>query len=248
MKSILVAISTMTSLPLSPKNWTEMELKKSVAFYPLVGAFIGGVLVLICKIPLIHDLKTLLLLLFWVLITAAFHLDGLSDCLDGFFGGNTSEDRRRIMKESSIGAFGVTGITMALLFKFVLLTHLLSEGTSWKWLLLVPIAARWSVTFACTVFKAPPADTGLGSQVVGLSAPWFAASSALTLTIGIWLLKVPGLESILLAATMALIIGFLSRSRIGGLTGDGMGAIIELNEVSLLFIACLAQPKPLIVF
>ncbi len=174
MKSLLVALSTLTALPVSPDQWTERELKQSVAFYPLVGALIGGLLVLAGKIPAAHDLKSLFLVLLWVLVTAAFHLDGLSDCLDGFFGGKTPEERRHIMKDPAIGAFGVTGIALALLFKYVLLTHLLSQGETWKWLLLqIPIAARWAVTLACALFKAPPGDRGLGSQVLGLPAPWF---------------------------------------------------------------------------
>ncbi len=244
MKSLLVALSTLTALPLSPKEWTDKDLKQSVVFYPLVGTLIGGLLVLAGKMPMAHDLKALLLLLLWVAITVAFHLDGLSDCLDGFFGGKTPEERRRIMKDPTIGAFGVTGIALDLLFKYVLLTHLLAEGENWKWLLLVPIAARWAVTLACLLFKAPSGDKGLGSQVLGLPAPWFAASTVATLAIGIGLLKTQGVESILIAAAVALAVGFLSRSRVGGLTGDGMGAIVELSEVSLLFMACLAMAKP----
>jgi adenosylcobinamide-GDP ribazoletransferase len=244
MKSLLVAISTLTCLPLSPDQWTDKDLKQSVAFYPLVGALIGGLLVLADQIPMAHDLKALLLLLLWVAITAAFHLDGLSDCLDGFFGGKTPDERRRIMKDPHIGAFGVTGIALALLFKFILLTHLLSNGESWKQLLFIPLAARWAVTLACALFKAPPGDKGLGSQVLGLPAPWFAASTVVTLAIGIGLLKIQGAESVLLAAAIALAVGFLSQSRIDGLTGDGMGAVVELSEASLLFMACLALAKP----
>jgi adenosylcobinamide-GDP ribazoletransferase len=244
MKSLLVAISTLTCLPLSPDQWTQGDLKRSVAFYPLVGAFIGGLLVLTDKISINHDLKALLLLLVWVVITAAFHLDGLSDCLDGFFGGKTPEERRFIMKDPHIGVFGVTGIALTLLFKYVLLGHLLSNGENWKWLLVIPVAARWAVTLVCALLKAPPGDKGLGSQVLGLPVPWFAASTVLALAIGIGLLKIPGLEAFLLAAGVALCVGFLSQSRIGGLTGDGMGAIVELSEVSLLFMACLAEARP----
>jgi adenosylcobinamide-GDP ribazoletransferase len=239
MKALLVAFSTLTPLPLSPKKWTEKELKLSVAFYPLAGAFIGGLLALAWKISLSQDLKALFLLLLWIVATASFHLDGLSDCLDGFFGGRTPQERRRIMKDPHIGAFGVTGIALVLLFKYVFLTHFLSDGEAWKWLALIPMAARWAVTFACTLFKSPKGDKGLGSHLIGLPAPWFAVSTVLCLVLALTLLKVPGLEAFLLAAAIALGIGFLSQSRIRGLTGDGMGAIIEVTEVSLLFLACL---------
>jgi cobalamin synthase len=82
-------------------------------------------------------------------------------------------------------------------------------------------------------------NQGLGSQVLGLSAPFFAAASLLSLAAGIALLKIQGLEVFLLAGTISLAVGFFSQSRIGGLTGDGMGATIELNEVACLFFAVL---------
>lgn len=243
LNALRIAFSTLTLFPVSPKTWKETEVKASVAFYPLVGALLGGLLALLAQIHLSHDLKSLLLLLFWVIATAAFHLDGLSDCLDGFFGGANPEERKRIMKDPSIGAYGVTGILLALLFKYVLISHLLSGEESWRWLILIPLAARWAVTLACTVFKAPPGDKGLGSQVVGLSAPFFASATVFTLVLGFGLLKVPALEAILLAAALSLAAGFFSQSRIQGLTGDGMGATIELTEIGLLFLACLLPGK-----
>ena len=239
LKAFLISFSTLTLLPLSPKEWKTADLKNSVAFYPLVGGSLGGLLALAGKIHLAHELKTPLLLLLWVMITAAFHLDGLADCCDGFFSGKTPEDRRRIMKDPMIGAYGVTGIVLTLLFKFSLLSRLLTEGDNWKWLILIPLAARWAVTLACTVFKAPPGDGGLGSQVVGLAAPWFAASTVLSLVAAIALLNLQGLEVFLLAGLTTLAVGFFSQTRIKGLTGDGMGAIIELSEVLGLFWAVL---------
>lgn len=235
LKAILVSFSTLTLLPLSPKEWKTEDIKKSVAFYPLVGGLLGGLLALVSRIHLAHDLKTPLLLLLWVVITAVFHLDGLADCCDGFFGGKTPEERRRIMKDPMIGAYGVTGIVLSLLFKYSLLSRLLVEGDAWKWLILMPLAARWAVTLSCTVFKAPPGDQGLGSQVVGLSASWFAADTLLSLAAGIALLKLQGVEIFVLTGLMALAVGFFSQSRIKGLTGDGMGATIELSEVLGLF-------------
>jgi len=104
------------------------------------------------------------------------------------------------------------------------------------------------VTLSCVVFKAPVGDKGLGSQVVGLPAPLFAASTVFTLAMGIALLKTPALEGFLLAAAVALMVGFFSQSRIGGLTGDGMGATIELTEMGLLFFTCLAITKGLLPF
>lgn len=239
LKALWIALSTLTPLPVSPKDWKDSELKASVAFYPWVGALLGGFLALAFQIHLAHELKAPLILLLWVLGTAAFHLDGLADCCDGFFGGKTPEQRRRIMKDPSIGAYGVTGIALDLIFKYGLLSRLLADGDGWKWLILIPLAARWSVTLSCAVFKAPPGDSGLGSQVVGLAPAGFAATTLLSLAAGFFLLKIQSLEVFLVAGLAALGVGFLSQSKIKGLTGDGMGATIELGEVASLFLAVL---------
>jgi adenosylcobinamide-GDP ribazoletransferase len=152
------------------------------------------------------------------------------------------------MKDPAIGSYGITGIVLVLLFKYSLLSRLLVEEDNWKWFLLIPLAARWAVTLSCAVFKAPVGDQGLGSQVVGLSAPWFAATTLLSLAAGITLLKLQGLEAFLAAGVIALAVGFLSQSKIKGLTGDGMGATIELAEVGLLFLACLTLNKGFLSF
>ena len=243
LNALLLAFSTLTLLPVSPKDWKEGDVRLSVAFYPLVGAGLGGLLALLFKIHLAHDLKIILILLLWVLATAAFHLDGLSDCLDGFFGGKDPDDRRRIMKDPTIGAYGVTGIALTLTFKIMLLSHLLTEGDYWRPLILIPLAARWGVTLACTIFQAPPGDKGLGSQVIGLESSYFAASTILSLAGGWALLQAPSLEYFLAAGSVAVGVGFLSKSRIQGLTGDGMGAIIEISEVVLIFLACAILSK-----
>jgi len=235
-----IAFSTLTLLPVSPKDWKEGNVKNSVAFYPLVGALLGGLLALLSQIHLNHSLLPLLVLLTWVVGTAAFHLDGLADCCDGFFGGKTPEDRRRIMKDSTTGAYGVTGIVLDLLFKYGLVSGILAAGEAWKTLLLVPLAARWAVTLSCAVFKAPPGDKGLGSEVMGLPAPLFAVTTLLSLAAGIALLRLQGLILFLIAGLVALGVGFLSQSKIKGLTGDGLGSTIELSEAACLFFAVLS--------
>ena len=239
MKPLWIALSTLTPLPVSPKDWKGSDVKASVAFYPLVGALLGGLLALASQTHIPHELKAIILLLLWVAGTAAFHLDGLADCCDGFFGGKSPEERRRIMKDPATGSYGVTGIVLDLIFKYSLLLRLLAEGEGWKWLVLIPLAARWSVTLSCAVFKAPPGDSGLGSQVVGMPSSWFAASTLLSLAAGFFLLKVQSLGIFLVAGLVALGLGFLSQSRIKGLTGDGMGATTELSEVAGLFLAVL---------
>jgi len=184
----------------------------------------------------------LVLLFTWVLVTGAFHLDGLGDCLDGFFGGKDPQDRRRIMKAPDLGTYGLTGIALVLIAKTVLLIRLMGEGDQTYWLLAIPVAARWALCLSCSLFRSPEGDSGLGSTVIGHSFPILLIGSltAMAFSIPLHLLSL-GLFGI--AAAISLGVGLLSQQKIGGLTGDGLGATVELTETALLFFACLNSSR-----
>lgn len=249
MNPLRIAFATLTLLPIPVARVSPTDLKRSVVFYPLVGAFLGFSFFLLYLLPLRADLQALVILATWVLMTGAFHLDGLGDCLDGWFGGKDIQDRLRIMKAANLGTYGMTGIALVLLFKYVLLAHLLDKtgqdpftykDPSGFWLLAVPVAARWGVCLACRFAHAPLGNRGLGSQVLGLSNGGFLAATLLAIPFGISL-KWPFLGVFGIAAAVALGVSALSRSRIGGLTGDGLGAIIEWSEVGILFFSCVVH-------
>lgn len=243
MKSLFLALSTLTCLPIPKGKTTLSQLKNSVIFYPIAGLFIGSLLALVSKVPLSTNLQALLALVSWVLLTLAFHLDGLGDCLDGWFGGKNTKERRRIMKDSALGVYGVTGIALVLIFKYVLLEHLFTKNDAWCWLIAIPAAARFSVVLACLIASPPKGDKGLGSQVMGLSFPSFMVSALLLLPLA-FLIKWQFTWILILALGVSFLIVRLSKNRIGGLTGDGMGTMIEVSEVCLLFLACLRSIQP----
>lgn len=247
MMSFWVAFSTLTLIPMPAANPTPGDLKRSVVFYPLVGMALGLVFYSIHQISFSTDLQALVILLLWVGLTGALHLDGLGDCLDGWFGGHTPQERQRIMKAADLGTYGVVGIALTLLAKYVLLNHLIAQDhveffttfhRAGLWLIAIPTAARWAVSFACFIAKAPAGNHGLGSQVMGISTLLFAFATLLGI-VGCAALKTEGLLVLGLALIVAWGVSRYSRSMIGGLTGDGMGMIIELTEVSALLGACL---------
>jgi adenosylcobinamide-GDP ribazoletransferase len=238
MNSLYVAFSTLTLLPVPAALPSPKDLKQSVLWYPLVGAVIGFGLWGIYLIPISPDLETLLALLFWVGITGAFHLDGLGDCLDGFFGGQIPKERQRIMKAADLGTYGMVGIALTLIAKFVLLNHLMGQNKAHLWLVAIPIAARWAVALSCLISKAPKGNRGLGSFVMGIGPIQFLFATLFVL-IGCAALQWPALGVLLIASGISILVSRLSTIKIGGLTGDGLGATIELTEVALLFFACL---------
>ncbi len=237
MKSLFLAFSTLTCFPIPTGKATPAQLRTSVIFYPIVGALLGGLLALFGKIPLPSDLQAILALGAWVFLTLAFHLDGLGDCLDGWFGGHSPKERRRIMKDPTLGVYAVTGIVLTLLLKYVLLGHLFTQAGAWRWLIAIPAFARYSVVLACWITSPKAGEKGLGSQVLGIPTSSFVFSSLLTFPL-VFLLGWPFAWLIGLSLLVSFSITTLSKDRIGGLTGDGMGAMIEISEITMLFLAC----------
>jgi adenosylcobinamide-GDP ribazoletransferase len=242
MKPFWVALSTLSCLPFSPKKIGNLDLKRSPAFYPLVGAILGIFFSLVSLLLMDLTLKALLILSLWIFLTLAFHLDGLADCLDGWFGGKTLQDRLRIMKSPSLGTYGITGIILVLLSKYILLTHLLVQPQAWKWLIAVPTAARFAASISCKWGTSPRRAKGLGKSFIGISNATFFISILLTLMVVIPILqwRVISLLGISLLSSFSLIA--LSKHKIGGLTGDGLGATIELSEVLGLWLCNILLP------
>lgn len=208
---------------------------RSAIWFPLVGVLIGACLAL----PLLvldgrPWLAALLALVAWVWITGALHLDGLGDVADAFGAAHRSPERfLEVLKDPRMGVFGVVSIVLQLLVKLVLLHELATSG--WVWgIVLVPAWARWA---PLVWNRLPPLQPGLGERfatTVGVAGVlvWAAVLAALSL-----LLAPP----LLLAVVLTPIGTAYWRRRLGGITGDCLGAGTEVLE-SLLLLALVALP------
>jgi adenosylcobinamide-GDP ribazoletransferase len=143
------------------------------------------------------------------------------------------------MKNPSLGTYGITGIILVLLSKYILLNHLLVQSQAWKWLIAVPTAARFSATFSCKWGSSPRGAKGLGKSVIGISNTTFFISILLTLLILIPSLQWRALALLGISLLSSFSLMALSQQKIGGLTGDGLGATIELSEVLGLWLCVL---------
>lgn len=232
---LLAAIGFLTRVPVPPKVFDEAEAQaQSLAWYPLVGLLLGGVLAVLAwalrdSPPL---LSAALVLCAWVALTGALHLDGLADSADAWVGGLGDRARTlEIMKDPRSGPLGVVAIVLLLLLKFAALASLPAAG--WPALLLAPLLARSGLTLA---FLGTPyvRAGGLGSRL--LAAPRRACIGALLLAAACCLLW-PGWRGVLALVT-ALVVFALWRhacqKRLGGMTGDTCGALAEMVEVAVL--------------
>jgi len=226
----------MTTLPFKlPDDWSTGDSGRASVWYPLVGLVIGAVTWLVWNVARLYfpGLVTgIITLVVWVALTGGLHLDGLADCCDGLFASATPERRLEIMKDPRLGAFGGMGLILVLLLKAAMLASL-TPATSLG-ILLAASLSRWCVLPAGLLPLARP--SGMGADFVGGLRHWFIFVSAL-LPFGLaaasgW----RGVISLPAGLGAAALVLLLAKSRIGGVTGDVFGAVIEVVEVSALLV------------
>lgn len=236
-RGLVTAIRFLTIVPVPGRALEGPEaLGRAAGWFPLVGLILGGLLwvshrLLSMAFPPL--LSALLVLVTWKALTGGIHLDGLADTLDGL-SGRDPQERLAIMRDSRIGVFGALGLVVGLLIGFLTLAEL--PGTvREKALLLAPVVGRHAPLHLARAFQ--PATSGQGSGAAFMKAVTLRAVSigALVVIVAAVVILWPwGLLAAGIGIGLAWGLGrFLSR-RLGGLTGDGLGAAVEVGELGVL--------------
>ena len=230
-RELILAVQFLTRIP-TPQvaEFDPRELSRSAVYFPFVGLVIGAVVVLAAMAGSLITLNVgaLFALVAWVWITGGLHLDGLGDIADALGAAHSKPERfHEVLKDPHTGSFAVIVIVLQLIAKFVLLSEVVGETMPWG-LLLIPAWARWaSMVWSLSVpaLKAGMAERfawEIGWTPVGL---WAVVLSAISL----WL------APILLISFVVVALGAAYwHWRLGGITGDGLGASIEVMETVLL--------------
>lgn len=243
MKGLLVAIQFLTRLPTPRISVSSDEFAASMRWFPAVGLIVGALVAGAGWAGARIDPWTgaLCALLVWVAVTGALHLDGLGDIADASGAAHKDrgrlsavEDRERllaVLADPHAGSFAVVTITLQLIAKLVLLHALLDAG-AFAAIALVPFAARigpllWSRAL-------PDLHAGLGSRFRHAVRPVDFAIWSLLLVAAAW-----ASPSLLIAPLVFLLWGWWLLRKIGGISGDGHGAGIEIGESLLLAAALL---------
>ncbi|MBJ8504194.1 adenosylcobinamide-GDP ribazoletransferase [Acinetobacter seifertii] len=232
-----IALQFLTVLPIELKTIpTAQQNGQAILFYPLVGLVIGGILFiftcLLAKLPIV--LLASIILTLWIWLTGGLHLDGLADTADAWVGGFGDKQRTlQIMKDPSCGPIGVLSLVIICLLKFVLI-YVLIEQHQTLFLILVPIVGRVvpSILFLTTSYVR---EKGLGRSLTDhlpKIASWIITGFVLLLPL-YWELQ--GLIAIIGFLSSLVYLRHLFIKRIGGITGDTVGAAIEISETVLLF-------------
>jgi len=235
MRGFILAMQFLTRLPTPQlRDLDPAELPRSAQWFPLVGMIIGALLAGALWLGSRVDpwLGALLALLVWVWVTGALHLDGLADLSDAM--GAAHRDRARflaVLADPHLGTFGVLSLVLQLIAKLVLLMLLARNPQHWQqyWaLLLIPAWARWGTLLWA---RLPSLKPGLGKRFGGE-----VSGGALWLW-GAVLALCSAIAPVLLIAPILVWLWqqFLLR-RLGGMTGDTLGAGVEMVESMALLI------------
>lgn len=243
---LTTAFRTLTILPVPGRDASEPAA--SLPFFPVVGGVLG---LMLWGISLSNGLfqdggwpagVAALMLVAGSLLTRGLHLDGFADCIDAVGGARDRERRLAIMKDTHLGAFGAVALVLLLLAKWIALTRLVSSGTA-VWVILVLAVSRTMQVDLAVRLPYARRERGTGHPYVTGAAPWHmgvAAAAAVGIALGGY--GPLGLGALVVGIGITRIFGAWCRSRLGGITGDLLGAGNELVEVCLLFL--LAAPGP----
>ncbi|MCM8773823.1 MAG: adenosylcobinamide-GDP ribazoletransferase [Candidatus Omnitrophica bacterium] len=238
MNYFLIALKFLTTLNFKlSKEIKEKDYGRSLLYFPFVGILIGGILSVISLIFnfLPQTVLVAIILLTSAIITGALHLDGFADTCDGFYGSKSKEEILRIMHDSRIGVMAAVGLFLLLLLKFSLIISL-PKYILWRALIMICCFSRWVQTLGCLVSYA--GNEGKAKFFIKYARKKDVVLSGIfTIFFSFILFGLKGIVIFLFSSLPALLFIHYAKFKIGGMTGDTIGAVNEISELSnLLFI------------
>jgi adenosylcobinamide-GDP ribazoletransferase len=240
----LAAARYLTIVPLPGPRAAE-PIGRAVAWFPAVGVLLGVMLAALDRVAVAVAPSlpaAVLTVAAWKVLTGGLHLDGLADCLDGLAGRDPAH-RLAIMRDSRLGTFGGAGLSLALVLAIAALAETpaaLRRAT----LVAAPAIGRAAPPLLGVLF--PPARVeGHGAAfIAGLGRGGVALGLGFALAAAVALLGWPGALAFGLAMLAVVALGRFMAGRLGGITGDVLGAAVEVAElIALLTVAAAARPR-----
>lgn len=230
-----VAFLTVVQVKTDPSVTLE-DVGRSAWTFPIVGAGIGLLLVaasLLFEGRLPPSVSAVIMVIFWIFLTGALHLDGWADCCDALIASTSPERRYEILKDSRLGSFGAIGIVALLAVKTVAIA---TGDLPLSMLFLAPILGRTMMVVAA--YDAPVGSTGMAS---GFVAGVDRGTVVLACLIGFIPALIIGWTGVIAAAFAygaARVLRRIAINRLGFVNGDVIGSACELSEAAALVAAC----------
>ena len=248
LRLFFIALQFLTRVPVPAwVGWRDDWMNHSARHFPLVGALVGGVGAAVFWAAA-HlwpaSVAVLLSMVATVWITGAFHEDGLADTCDGLGGAVSRQRALEIMKDSRLGTYGAVGLLAVLALKVAVLADLAKRDLA-ALLVLLPLAHCWSRVAAVSLLrvlryagdfehaKAKPMAQQLGTGGLAVALGWGLLTALLASPWWSWPLLAAG--ALAAAATTWLMARGLTR-RLGGYTGDTLGATQQFSELAVYLV------------
>ena len=247
--ALRLALTTLTVVRVAgPRQLDRRTAGRAMALAPLVGLLLAALLVPVLLVldavtagpPLLAAAAAVALL---ALLTRGLHLDGLADLADGLGSYRSPEQAREIMKAPDVGALGLAAVVLVLLVQVSALSACVSAGRGGTALALALVTGRLAVTAACRRAVPAASTTGLGALVAGTVAYGVTAGLAVVgAALGALALAIEDtapLQAVLAVTAGLLVAGLLRRHavrRLDGITGDVLGAIVEVTTAVVLVV------------
>jgi adenosylcobinamide-GDP ribazoletransferase len=243
------AVATFTALPAGPHRTDRAVAGRAMLLAPLAGAVVGllcaGLLLGCRELGLSPLTAAVAAVGAAALATRALHLDGLADLADGLGSRRPAAGALEVMRRSDIGPFGVVTLVLVLLLQVATVAELATAGLALSGLLVAAVTGRCAVTLACRTSVPAARQDGLGAHVAG-AVPLPAAAGCVLLLAVLGAVAVQldggdawrGVAAVLLGLTTALALERHAVRRLGGVTGDVLGALVETaTTVALVVLA-----------
>jgi adenosylcobinamide-GDP ribazoletransferase len=239
MKPFLIALQFLTILPIQIKSKIkEQDFGRSLLYFPIVGALIGLMLAAVAAyLRFLPDLVAgACVLMASIIITGGIHLDGFADTCDGFYGSRSKDEILKIMRDSRIGVMAVAGIVTLLLLKFTLIVSI-PRNFLWKGLIMMATFSRWAQALACLSSTYARTEGKAKFFIEYARKREIILGGLFTLALFLWMAKVKGV--LIFASGFLCVLLFIqyAKRKIGGMSGDTIGATSEIAEAAVLFLA-----------
>ena len=244
-KALNMALSMFTIIPLPKYEWDEKCAKHIMKFYPLIGLIIG--LLWYLSYVLLHKLQLSLMLLSSImlvipfLLTGFLHLDGFMDVCDALLSRRPKEDKLRILKDSTVGAFSVISLVLLLIMEFAAIYSILNKKLDMSIIILIPVVSRCLVAYFM-ITRDMISESYLGKlfkEGTGkIDKVLLITIYCAVLTISFIIAGVIGGIVVLGMAAIGLVLIMKTNKELGGINGDVAGYILVLSEfIGLLILA-----------
>ena len=235
-RDLLCAFQFLTRIPVPAAPYQSDSLARATRFFPFVGALLGAAAALLHQLIVPHLGRlpsALVVVIFFVLITGGLHEDGLADTADGLGGGHSREQILLIFRDSRIGSYGATVLSLSLLARIILIASVPLSQIA-QYLIAAQILCRWTtlpLSYLC-----PPARQadGQGARIAQLTTrSSLLLGTAFSFVAVGFLLRWRSVAPLLFATAITLLSARLYKRKIGGVTGDCFGATNQLSEIAV---------------